>query len=255
MNEQVIRGKNIRRATKMLTLAVAASAAIWTGCKTTGSSEAAGSKVSMSVHEHDGRIFVIGQDASREAFAANHHLPYTLTKIGAGPKGETVICEVDKKDPTLATKLWEQYKAQYLPYAEYAYEGRIYVIGDPETELAFLQNHHLPYTRTKIGAGPKGETLVFEVNKKNPALADRLVAEYTKRHLYYADAMHDNRIYVFGKESTHQEFMTTHHIPYTLTKIGAGPGGKTLVFEVDKKNPHLADRLQREFAARYGTGM
>jgi len=39
---------------------------------------------------------------------------------------------------------------------------------------AFKHQPHLPYTRTVLGAGPNGETVIFEVDTKNEALADEL---------------------------------------------------------------------------------
>lgn len=52
--------------------------------------------------------------------------------------------------------------------------GRIYVLGQETTNQSFVENFHLPYARTLLGAGPNGETVVFEIDKKNPQLADRL---------------------------------------------------------------------------------
>ena len=70
---------------------------------------------------------------------------------------------------------------------------------------------------------------------------------------HYAEISHDGRIYVVGKQSSADAFEKTHHLPYTRTFIGAGPGGKTVVFEVDKKDDGLADWLVAEFERRHGS--
>ncbi len=143
---------------------------------------------SEGVHgwKYQGRIFVIGNEKTNQAFQEHKHLPYTKTLIGAGPMGETVVFEVDKKDPALAESLVAAFESTPFllesaqGYNVWKYKGRIYVIGNEKTNEAFKQHKHLPYTKTLIGAGPMGETVVFEVDKKDPALAERLVATFKK---------------------------------------------------------------------------
>jgi hypothetical protein len=136
----------------------------------------------------------------------------------------------------------------------YENHGRLYVLGSQGSLDKFKASGHLPYTRTLIGAGPNGETVVFEVNKKDPALADRLQKEFShtpflvtsKGSDYYVYKMGE-RYYVIGQEKTNEKFMASGHLPYTRTLLGAGPMGETVVFEVDKKNPQLADRLVKTY--------
>lgn len=214
--------------------------------------QASNESANYSEHVHDGRIYVIGNAETREAFEATHHLPYTQTFIGYGPNGETTVFEVDKKNPELTAELIETFDSKHRFYAEEHKDGRIYVIGDTETHNAFKTTHHLPYTHTRIGYGPKGETVIIEVNKKIPALQRRLLAQFDTNHRYYAEEKHDGRYYVIGDNSTHDMFKKTHHLPYTKTLIGAGPKGESVVIEVNKKNPHLATRLEATFRQRRG---
>lgn len=51
-------------------------------------------------------------------------------------------------------------------------------LGFAKTNAKFLQHKHLPYTRTLLGVGPRGETVIFEVNKKKPELTERLEEQY-----------------------------------------------------------------------------
>ena len=138
----------------------------------------------LYIFKHEGRIYVIGAEDTRAKFVEHKHLPYTKTILGAGPKGETVIFEVDKKNPAYAENLVEQYNSipwimqQNATYTAWKYSGRIYVIGQEKTNKAFAAHKHLPYTKTILGAGPAGETVIFEVDKKNPQLAEDLKQAY-----------------------------------------------------------------------------
>lgn len=60
----------------------------------------------------------------------------------------------------------------------FKYNGRIYVIGNAETNESFAKHKHLPYTKTILGGGPAGETLIFEVDKNDPDFAENLKQAY-----------------------------------------------------------------------------
>ena len=67
-------------------------------------------------------------------------------------------------------------------YAEREHAGRIYVIGDPKTEEAFDKMPGLQISKTYIGAGPGGKTVVFEAKDKLPEMTDRLVEQFSAQH-------------------------------------------------------------------------
>lgn len=68
-------------------------------------------------------------------------------------------------------------------YAEEYKDGRYYVLGSEKTAAAFRGGSgHMPFTRTLLGAGPGGATVVIESESKSDALADRLQAEFERRH-------------------------------------------------------------------------
>lgn len=145
------------------------------------------------VFSFDGRFYVVGKEDTAEKFQHSPHLPYTRTLLGAGPQGETVIFEVDKKNQALAEELQELYEStpweissNGKDYFTYKLHGRIYVIGQKETRKSFVANGHLPYTRTLLGAGPAGETVIFEVDKKDPELAKRLEKAFQKAKFFGA---------------------------------------------------------------------
>ncbi len=53
------------------------------------------------------------------------------------------------------------------------HDGRYYVIG----------SGRLPYTRTVIGGGPQGKTVVFEVDKKKPEYVERLMTQFQSKSM------------------------------------------------------------------------
>lgn len=201
---------------------------------------------------HAGRIYLVGSAASYAESKDEPHLPYSHSRVGAGPAGETVIVELDPKDPSLQERLWAEYTRRHLFYGEVHRDGRIYVVGSERSLGDFQETHHLAYTRSVLGYGPQGATVVFELDPKNDALGLRLQREFDRRHRYYAEEHRDGRIYVIGARELHGEFLVTGHLPYTASLIGRGPGRETLVFQVDPKDERLAERLRREFASRHG---
>ena len=69
---------------------------------------------------------------------------------------------------------------------------------------------------------------------------------------FYAQVSRDGRIYVFGKEATFASWQRGGEMQLTRALIGAGPGGETVVFEVDAKDAKgvMTARLMGEFAKR-----
>ncbi|MBU2646637.1 hypothetical protein KKI24_18150 [bacterium] len=144
--------------------------------------------------------------------------------------------------------------AQGEDYFVWKYHNRLFVIGDPETSANFQKMHHLPLTKTVLGAGPSGETVVFEVNKKDDAFADRLKERFENTPFLmetegddYNVWQYQGRIFVIGNKNTNEKFKALHHLPYTKTILGAGPRGETVVFEEDPKNPEFAEQLKSKY--------
>ena len=231
-----------------------ALAALLASCNTTSSTAKidapeATETITYSAYKHDGRIYVISKPETIESFKKTGHMPYTRTFIGEGPKGETIVVEVDKKDNVFAEKLYTAYRTDFPYYKEFNQHGRIYIVGQKETYIGLLNTGHMPYTRTFIGEGPKGETIVVEVDKKDKTLADRLWTQYRTANPYYKQVEKHGRIYVAGQKETYIGLLNTGHMPYTKTLIGAGPDRKTVVFEVNKKDAGLTKRLIEQFNA------
>ena len=152
-------------------------AALFSACATTDSSTKSAKKTAdhLNIYEvhRDGRINVFYNKKIFEEYMALGETSYRLTRIGAGPHGETVVFGLTKKDkklkkPIAAIELYDgKIKAGVLFYAELHKHGRIYVFDRFEDMKTVRDFGHPNYMHTKIGAGPHGETVVFVLNKKN----------------------------------------------------------------------------------------
>jgi len=138
---------------------------------------------------NDGRIYVFYDKKTFKEFLQVGETAYRLTQIGTGPNGETMVFGLTKKDKkkginTPAVKL---YKNKMQPsqdfYAETIRHGRIYVFStfaDMQTVRLF---GHPNFFYTEIGSGPKGETVVYVLNKKTKKKKPTaLIAEFKKRN-------------------------------------------------------------------------
>jgi len=82
--------------------------------------------------------------------------------------------------------------------------------------------------------------------------AERAATVYVPDPGYYAVETHEGRIYVFGDEKTHGTWQKTHDLQVRKTFIGAGPGGETLMFEVQDKVPEMARRIVERYCTETG---
>ncbi len=119
--------------------------------------------------------------------------------------------------------------------------GRIYPIADTKNYLEFLHNNELIFTRTRIGAGPAGETLVFGIEKKEsddltkPAKAELFYDnKYEPAGPFYGEVVRDGRFYVFGEWADFKDYLAHKEITYTFAEIGTGPRGETVIYALNR---------------------
>jgi len=177
---------------------VAASISL-TGCESTAvkTSEAAPKEeaktvasTALEIYEshHEGRINVFYDQATYEEFKQLGETSYRLTRIGAGPNGETVVFGLPKADKkkgadTPAAKLWDGKQEFSSFYGEMDKHGRIYVFSDKAEMDHVRALGHPSYMYTQIGAGPKGETVVYVLNKSNKKKKPvDLIAKFESKH-------------------------------------------------------------------------
>ena len=128
-------------------------------------------------------------------------------------------------------------------YYQVEHEGRNYIFDDKETYLSFLSVGETPYRLTRIGAGKNGETIVFGLTKKDKNKTSGIgsIMMYDNAikgssEAFYAEIYRDSRIYVFDNWRDVQAFRSVGEAPYRYTDIGSGPGGKTVVYVLNKSN-------------------
>ena len=138
-------------------------------------------------HEH--RVYVFDDTPTYLSFLANGETPFTLTRIGGGPKGETVVFGLSAKDKKKRSGLGcvDLYDGKITGadgfYGEIVRDQRVFVFGAWKDMKDFMTAGEAPFTYTDIGAGPKGETLVFVLNKGNKKHKPvQLIETFRARH-------------------------------------------------------------------------
>ncbi|MBJ7536704.1 hypothetical protein I8J31_03325 [Marinomonas sp. C1424] len=122
---------------------------------------------------HEGRIYVFDDRATYESFLAVGETTFRKVHIGEGPKGETIVfglTSADKKKTSgiASIDMYEGKLAGAEPfYGEMRVEGRIYVFGSLKEMNSARTVGEVPLRYTDIGAGPKGETVVYALNSSN----------------------------------------------------------------------------------------
>lgn len=170
------------------TATIAITALLLNACAATGSSSSADDLTVYEAHKN-GRIHVFYTEKEFKSFMKLGETTFRLTRIGAGPKGETIefgLAKKDKKHPgkVAVINLYDgKIKAGDHFYAEMYKNGRIYVFNNFE-DMATVRNFgHPNYFYMSVGSGPKGETVVYVLNhktkKKKPL---QLIAEFNKRN-------------------------------------------------------------------------
>jgi len=138
----------------------------------------------------EGRIYIFDDYKTYASFNQVGETAYRLTRIGAGPKGETLVFGLSKKDKKMRSGLGSvalyEGTAEGINegfYGEVVDDGRIYVFSEWADLKSFLSVGEAPYRFTEIGSGPKGETVVYVLNKKNKKKKPTaLIAEFSKKH-------------------------------------------------------------------------
>ena len=91
-------------------------------------------------------------------------------------------CACPGTNPSSVDKAGSIVKKDAGYYAVDTHDGRTYVFGDEDTHAAWRKTHSMQYSKSMIGAGPKGETVVFEVRDKLPELQERLMTRFASEN-------------------------------------------------------------------------
>jgi hypothetical protein len=119
-------------------------------------------------------------------------------------------------------------------------DGRLYLFGDPKNYLAYCEHNEVPLTRTRIGAGPQGQTVVFgitndDVKANRPSMAEMIFdKKVSLKDPFYGEVVKDGRYHVFGSAKDFQDFLEHNEITYTFASIGEGPKGASVIYALNK---------------------
>jgi hypothetical protein len=120
--------------------------------------------------------------------------------------------------------------------------GRIFAFGDVKNYLLFMAHGEVPLTRTRIGAGPNGETVVFGITKAESKALDKPTAaekffdgNVGEASHFYGEAFSGGRYHVFGEWQDFKDYLSHKEITFTFTEIGTGPNGETVIYALNKK--------------------
>ncbi len=130
-----------------------------------------------------GRIYVLSDLKEYQTWLKTDEIPLVVTKVGAGPNGETVKLGLIKKEAKAmekkvgakgAAELMFEGKLVGLEkgfYGEVHKDNKIWVFENGKDLHEFQKSGEVPCGITQIGAGPEGKTLVYVQNCKAAAKA------------------------------------------------------------------------------------
>jgi pyruvate/2-oxoglutarate dehydrogenase complex dihydrolipoamide acyltransferase (E2) component len=137
--------------------------------------------------------------------------------------------------------------------------GRIHAFGDLRNYADFLAHGEVALTRTAVGAGPGGKTIVYgitadDVKANQPSRAEQILsASAAPAGAFYGEVFRDGRFFLFGSLKDMTDFTGFGEVPYSYTDVGAGPQGETLVYVMNKDSypkGKPTDRAERFKALR-----
>ncbi len=139
---------------------------------------------------HEGRYYVFDDTAVYKNFVAHGETPYRKVFIGEGPQGKTLVFGLTGKDKKKRSGIGsvDLYQGKIAPaenfYGEMRGEdNRLYVFSELADMEAVRKTGEAAYRFTQIGVGPKGETVVFVLNKNNKKKKPMaLMAEFSTRN-------------------------------------------------------------------------
>lgn len=193
---------------------------------------------------HTLRLSALAGAAALLAACATQAPPASSTAAAAAPKPAAAPAVPVAAAAGMAREL-------YVVLPE---DGRIYVFGDTGNYADYRSHGEVTLTRTRIGEGPGGRTLVFgitpdDVKANQPSLGEQVMSgALPPAPDFYGEAFKGGRYFIFGSLKDMKDFIAFGEVPYSYTDIGAGPKGETLVYVMDKDGyakgkPH--ERVER----------
>lgn len=144
----------------------------------------------------DGRIYAFSDFKDYQIWQKTNEVPLVVTKIGAGPNGETIKLQLNKSEAKAMEKTvgykgaaQKMFEGELVGiengfYAEVIRAEKIWVFENGKDLNAFQKSGEVPCGITNIGAGPEGKTVVFAQNCKAAAKAkpEAAMARFKKNY-------------------------------------------------------------------------
>lgn len=123
--------------------------------------------------ESDNRIYAFSDQKAYQTWLKTGEIPLVVTKIGAGPNGETLKLQLSKADAkAMETKVGYKGAAQRMFegdlkgvdigfYGEIVTSTKMLVFSDWKDLDAYRKTPEAPCGVTNVGGGPDGKTVVF----------------------------------------------------------------------------------------------
>ncbi|MGE0873275.1 MAG: hypothetical protein AB7O31_01255 [Burkholderiales bacterium] len=124
------------------------------------------------VYPKDGRLWAFGDVKTYLSYMAHGEVALTRARIGAGPGGKTVVFgitrdDVKRKQPSMGELFFDGKVTGGVDfYGEVVKNGRYHVFGEWKDFKDYMDHGEVILTFTEVGTGPKGETVVYALNKK-----------------------------------------------------------------------------------------
>lgn len=173
----------------------------------------------------------------------NKHHRITSLIVAMGLAGALGGCATQGAKPNAAAPAAAaetKAAAEQQMFMTFHENGRVYVLGDPKLQEIFMQTDEVALTRTRIGEGPDGRTLIFGMNKDDakrggPTAAEMMYdGKQTPAGPFYGEVIKDGRYYVFVEWKDMANYLKHGEVPLTYTEIGTGPKGETVVYALNK---------------------
>lgn len=139
---------------------------------------------------------------------------------------------------------------------EVHHDNRIYLFDNVELYHDFQKSGHTAYMKTFIGAGPKGETLIFGLTGEQKAMmsgiphVDLYFGTTEAAGKFYGEMAAEGRIFVFSSLADMTSTRDTGEAALRFSDIGAGPNGETVIYVLNSENKKVRpDALMAQFKA------
>lgn len=121
-------------------------------------------------------------------------------------------------------------------YYEIHKDGKIVVIADATDLKLYMSNGELPLRVTRIGGGPKGETVVFDIAKPEAGKKTGFgsVEMYDGKRQgadkdFYGEVLNEDKYYVFGNWAGLDAFRKSGEATQLSAAGAIGPNGETVM--------------------------